>query len=75
MVNITVPGMYGQSVTPCMRKKSEAHKALLMWFKCDGFLMHMIVDSYKEQPLSGFKKKCQEADYHLTNTEPYSPWK
>ena len=34
----------------------------------------MIMDGYKEQTLGQFKKKCQDADCRIKQTEPYSPW-
>jgi hypothetical protein len=34
----------------------------------------MIMDGSKEQTLGRFKKKCQDADCHIKQTEPYSPW-
>ncbi len=34
----------------------------------------MIMDGSKEQTLGRFKKKCQDADCPIKQTEPYSPW-
>ena len=34
----------------------------------------MIVDNSKDQSLGKFKRKFREADCHLFNSEPYSPW-
>jgi hypothetical protein len=32
------------------------------------------MDGSKEQTLGQFKKKCQDADCRIKQTEPYSPW-
>ena len=32
------------------------------------------MDGSKEQTLGRFKKKCQDADCRIKQTEPYSPW-
>ena len=34
----------------------------------------MVLDGSKEQVLGDFKRKLCEADCHLRQTEPYSPW-
>ena len=34
----------------------------------------IVVHNSKEQSLGKFASKCCEADCHLVNTEPYSPW-
>ena len=34
----------------------------------------MIMDGSKEQTMGQFKKKCQLANVHIRQTEPYSPW-
>ena len=34
----------------------------------------MIIDRSKEQTLGDFKHKLHEADCHLQQPEPYSPW-
>ncbi len=34
----------------------------------------MVVDGSKEQTLGKFKTKCRQADWHVKQTEPYSPW-
>jgi hypothetical protein len=34
----------------------------------------MILDGSKEQTLGEFRRKLKEADCHLRQTEPYSPW-
>ena len=57
-----------------MKLKSEAHDSLSMLFKRNGVPPKIVVDNSKEQSLGQFAKKCREADCHLVNTEPYSPW-
>ncbi len=34
----------------------------------------MVLDGSKEQCLGNFKRKLREADCHLRQTEPYTPW-
>ena len=57
-----------------MKTKGEAHEALSLVFKRDGVPPRNVVDNSKEQTLGEFRKKCNNADCHLTSTEPYSPW-
>ena len=55
-------------------KESCAHETLSLMFKRDGVPSRMIVDNSKTKSFGKFKEKCNEADCHLVNTEPYSPW-
>ena len=57
-----------------MKQKGEAHKTLSLLFHCDGVPLSMIADNSKEQILGEFKRKLNEANCHLRQTEPYSPW-
>ena len=57
-----------------MKMKSDAQDTLSLTFKRDGVPPRMIVDDSKEQTLGTFRRKCREADCHLVNTKPYSPW-
>ena len=57
-----------------MERKGEAHESLSLLFQRDGVPPSMIVDNALEQILGDFKRKCREADCHLRQTEPYSPW-
>ena len=57
-----------------MKSKGEAHEALSLLFNRDGVPNTMVMDGSKEQTQGKFKKKCQEADCHVKQTEPYSPW-
>ena len=65
---------YGWSQCHPMQTKSEAHKSLSLMFKQDGVPPKIGVDNAKEQTRRNFQAKCKGADYHLTCTEPYSPW-
>ena len=45
-----------------------------IFFKGDGVPPKMLMDGSKEKTLGSFKKSFQEADFHINQTEPYSPW-
>jgi hypothetical protein len=57
-----------------MKLKSDAQDLLSLLFQRDGVPPKMIMDGSKEQTLGRFKKKCQDADCRIKQTEPYSPW-
>ena len=57
-----------------MKRKGEAHEMLSLLFHCDGVPPSMIADNSKEQILGELKRKLNEANCHLKQTEPYSPW-
>ena len=57
-----------------MKKKSDAHEALDLLFHRDGVPPKMIMDGSKEQTKGQFRKKCQLANVHVKQIEPYSPW-
>jgi hypothetical protein len=57
-----------------MKLKSDAHDSLSLLCQRDGAPGKMIMDGSKEQTLVRFKKKCQDADCCIKQTEPYSPW-
>ena len=57
-----------------MTRKGEAHETLSLLFHRDGVPPAMVLDGSKEQVLGNFKRKLHEADCHLRQTEPYSPW-
>jgi len=57
-----------------MKLKSDAHNSLSLLFQRDGVPLKMIMDGSKEQTLGRFKKKCQDADCRIKQTESYSPW-
>ena len=37
--------------------------------------LKMVMDGSKEQTLGLFRKKFQETDFHIKQTDPYSSWK
>jgi hypothetical protein len=51
-----------------MEKKSDAHEALSVVFKCDEFPPRVIVDNIKEHVFGKFSKKCHSADCYLVTT-------
>jgi hypothetical protein len=57
-----------------MKRKGDAHEALSLLFDRNGVPPVMVIDGSKEQTLGDFKRKLKEADCHLRQTEPYSPW-
>ena len=57
-----------------MKLKSCAHDSVSLLFKRDGVPPAIVADNAKEESLGKFAAKCREADCHLVNTEPYSPW-
>ncbi len=57
-----------------MTRKGEAHETLSLLFHCDGVPPTMVFDGSKEQTKGDFKRKLHEADCHVRQTEPYSPW-
>jgi len=57
-----------------MTRKGETHETLSLLFHRDGVPPAMVLNGSKEQVLGDFKRKLREADCHLRQTEPYSPW-
>ena len=57
-----------------MTRKGEAHETLSLLFHRDGVPPTMVLDGSKEQCLGDFKCMLREADCHLRQTKPYSPW-
>ena len=57
-----------------MKWKGDAHEKPSLFFKRDGVAPNMVIDGSKENTLGSFMKKCQEADFHIKQTELYSPW-
>jgi len=57
-----------------MQSKSDAHEGLSLLFARDGVPNIMIMDNAKEQTMAEFRKKAREADCHVRQTEPHSPW-
>ena len=56
-----------------MAKKGDAHETLYLLFRRDGVPPEMIMDGSKEQTLGNFNNKLKEANFHLKQTDPYSP--
>ena len=65
---------FGWSRCHPMQRKGDAHQTLSLLFQRDGVPPTMIVDNSKEQTQGDFRRKLREADCHLKQTEPYSPW-
>ena len=57
-----------------MKRKGESHETLSLLSHCDGVPPSMIADNSKEQVLGEFKRKLNEANCHLRQMDPYSPW-
>jgi hypothetical protein len=57
-----------------MRKKLEAHETLSVLFARDRVPHTLIMDGAKEQTMGQFRKKARQADCHIKETKPYSPW-
>ena len=78
----TQENKYGQAYCfryGCIRfhptaQKTEADDTLSLMFKCDGVPPKMIVDTSKKKSLLSFILKFREAEYHLVNNKPCSPW-
>ena len=54
-----------------MKRKGDAHESLSLFFKRDGVTHKRVMDGSKEQTLGSFNNKCQEADCHIKQAEPY----
>ena len=54
--------------------KYEVRESFSMLFKCDSVPPKIVLDNSKEKYLGKFARKIREADFHLVNTDPYSPW-
>ena len=57
-----------------MKTKGEAHHSLSLLFLHEGVLKTLIMDGVKEQVMGKFCQKARQADCHIKQTEPYSPW-
>ena len=64
---------FGWSRSHTINKKGDAHEKIYLFFKQYGVSPNMVLDASKEQNLGLFKKKCQEADFHIKQIEPYYP--
>ena len=57
-----------------MKTKGEAHHSLSLLFLHEGVLKTLIMDGVKEQVMGKFSQKARQADCHIKQTEPCSPW-
>ena len=57
-----------------MAKKSHAHETLSLLFAQEGVPSTLVMDGAREQVLGEFRHKARQADCHVKQTEPYSPW-
>ena len=57
-----------------MKRKGDAQETLSQLFKIDGVPPKMVMDGSKKQTLRSFMNNCQEEDFQIKQTEPYSPW-
>ena len=57
-----------------MAKKSDAHEALSLLFAQEGVPSTLVMDGAREQVMGEFRNKARQADCHVKQTEPYSPW-
>ena len=52
-----------------MKRKGNAHENLYLVFKKYGVPPNMVMDGSKKQTLGSFRKKYQEANCHIKQTE------
>jgi hypothetical protein len=57
-----------------MQKKLQAHEAPSLLLQWEGVPNMMVMNGSKEQILSFFCHKCQQAGSHVKQTEPHTPW-
>ena len=57
-----------------MKTRAEAHHALGTLFAEEGVPNQMVMDGANEQIMGEFRRKCREADCHIRQIEPHSPW-
>ena len=57
-----------------MKLKSEAHEELSLPFQWDGVPPALICDNAKEMVLGEFNIKHKEAQCHLKQMKPFTPW-
>ena len=66
---------FGLSRSHPIKKNVDAHENLSIFFKINGVPPKMVMYGSKEQTLGSFRKKCQEEDCYINQTDKYSPWK
>ena len=57
-----------------MAKKSDTHETLSLLFAQEGVPSILVMDGARQQVMGEFSHKARQADYHVKQTEPYSPW-
>ena len=58
-----------------MAKKSDAHETLSLLFAHEGVPSTLVMVRWNEKTGYGeFRCKDRQADCHMKQTEPYSPW-
>ena len=57
-----------------MARKSEAHETLSLLFAQEVVPSTLVMDGAREQVMGEFRHKARQADCHVKQTEPYSPW-
>ena len=57
-----------------MARTSEAHETLSLLFVQQGIPSTLVMDGAREQGMGEFRHKAWQADCHVKQTEPYSPW-
>ena len=58
-----------------MKNKGDKNETLSLFFNRHGVTTKMVMYGSKEQKLGSFRKTFEEADFHIKQVEPYSPWK
>ena len=66
---------FGSSMAHPMKKKEYAHETLSLLINRKGVPPKMVMYGSKDQKIESFRKKCQDADCHMNQKEPYYPWK
>ena len=57
-----------------MARKHDAHETLSLLFAQEGVPSTLIMDGAREQVMGEFRQYARQADCHVKQTEPYSPW-
>ena len=57
-----------------MAKKSDAHETIPLLFAQEGVPSTLVMDGAREQAMGEFRHKARQADCHVKQTKPYSPW-
>ena len=62
---------FGSSRAHPMMMKGYAHETLSLLFKRDCVTPNMVIYGSKEQTIGLFRNKCQDADFHIEQTDPF----